>query len=369
MVYPDGPRDAEALLAHPVTGRLYVVSKVVFGGTIYEAPERLGTGSPNRLRALADVTGLVTDGAFFPDGRHLVLRTYTKALVYSFPDLSLLGEIDLPGQRQGEGIAVLDDEALFLSSEGVNAPLLRVDLPDEIRDAMAASGRARAVGVRVGIGVRTGVHIGIREHVADGEQRPAGRGSSAGSRARRDVVAHRHRRDGPHRDHPPSGVAAALTAPAAWPPCHACVVRPRTTRAGPDAAQARDSSTSTSTASGSDPTTCSAARTWSSRPRGGRVDLPAPARAPPGRGHGRRRAGGSTSTTRPGDRRATTPSSSASSTSARRCSKARERVAVDLGTEGHDPRARLRRGRPAARPRATSGSATTSTPTRTTASA
>ena len=77
---------------------------------MYEAPERLGTGSPNRLRALADVTGLVTDGAFFPDGRHLVLRTYTKALVYSFPDLSLLGEIDLPGQRQGEGIAVLDDE-------------------------------------------------------------------------------------------------------------------------------------------------------------------------------------------------------------------------------------------------------------------
>lgn len=136
--YPDGPRDAEALLAHPVTGRLYVVSKVVFGGTMYEAPERLQTGSPNRLRAMADVTGLVTDGAFFPDGRHVVLRTYTKALVYSFPDLTLLGEIDLPGQRQGEGIAVRDDESLFLSSEGVNAPLLRVEVPDEIRDAMAA---------------------------------------------------------------------------------------------------------------------------------------------------------------------------------------------------------------------------------------
>ena len=86
LVYPDGPRDAEALLAHPVTGRLYVVSKVVFGGAVYEAPERLEAGGPNRLRALADVTGLVTDGAFFPDGRHLVLRTYTKALVYSFPD-------------------------------------------------------------------------------------------------------------------------------------------------------------------------------------------------------------------------------------------------------------------------------------------
>jgi hypothetical protein len=138
LTYPDGPHDAEALLAHPVTGRLYIVSKVVFGGKVYEAPERLAAGSDNRLRAMADVTGLVTDGAFFPDGRHLVLRTYTKALVYSFPDLSLVGEIDLPGQRQGEGIAVLDDESLFLSSEGVNAPLLRVDVPDEIREAMAA---------------------------------------------------------------------------------------------------------------------------------------------------------------------------------------------------------------------------------------
>ena len=138
LVYPDGPRDAEALLAHPVTGRLYVVSKVVFGGTVYEAPERLDPGSPNRLRAMADVSGLVTDGAFFPDGRHLVLRTYTKALVYTFPDLALVGEVDLPGQRQGEGVAVLDAESLYLSSEGVNAPLLRVDLPDEIRDAMEA---------------------------------------------------------------------------------------------------------------------------------------------------------------------------------------------------------------------------------------
>ena len=137
LVYPDGPRDAEALLVHPTTGRLYVVSKVVFGGTVYEAPERLDPAQPNRLRPLGDVVGLVTDGAFFPDGRHLVLRTYTKALVYSFPDLALVGEVDLPGQRQGEGIAVLDDESLYLSSEGSGAALLRIELPDRVRAAMA----------------------------------------------------------------------------------------------------------------------------------------------------------------------------------------------------------------------------------------
>ena len=103
MVYPDGLRDAEALLAHPVTGRLYVVSKVVFGGTIYEAPERLGTGSPNRLRALADVTGLVTDGAFFPDGRNLVLRTYTKALVYGSPTCRCSARSTCPASARARG--------------------------------------------------------------------------------------------------------------------------------------------------------------------------------------------------------------------------------------------------------------------------
>ena len=112
LVYPDGPRDAEALLAHPTTGRLYVVSKVVFGGKLFEAPERLDPAPDNRLRPLADVTGLVTDGAFFPDGRHLVLRTYTRALVYTFPDLALVGELRLPGQRQGEGLAVAGRTAL-----------------------------------------------------------------------------------------------------------------------------------------------------------------------------------------------------------------------------------------------------------------
>ena len=41
LVYPDGPHDAEALLAHPRTGRLFVVTKGVLGGTVYAAPSAL----------------------------------------------------------------------------------------------------------------------------------------------------------------------------------------------------------------------------------------------------------------------------------------------------------------------------------------
>ncbi len=87
LVYPDGARDAEALLVHPVTGRLYVVTKGVFAGELYAAPPELADRAPNTLGLIGATTGIVTDGAFFPDGEHLILRTYTNAVVYSFPAL------------------------------------------------------------------------------------------------------------------------------------------------------------------------------------------------------------------------------------------------------------------------------------------
>ena len=49
---------------------------------------------------------IATDGAFFPDGRHLVVRDYGRAVVYAFPVLEAVAEVDLPEQQQGEGIAV-----------------------------------------------------------------------------------------------------------------------------------------------------------------------------------------------------------------------------------------------------------------------
>ena len=137
LVYPDGAHDAEALLAHQQTGRLYIVSKVVFGGIIYAAPRRLDPEQPNRLTEVGRVGGIVTDGTFLPDGRHLVLRTYDRAVFYSFPDLEVVAEMPLPKQRQGEGIAVDADGELYISSEGVRAPLLKLAPPDEVLEILA----------------------------------------------------------------------------------------------------------------------------------------------------------------------------------------------------------------------------------------
>lgn len=130
--YPDGGSDAEALLAHPVTGRLYVATKGVLGGRLYAAPTGPGGAGPHRLRPLGAVMPLVTDGAFFPDGRHLVLRDYTRAIVLSFPALEPVGELSLPDTRQGEGIAVAPDGRVLVSSEGLRAPVHEVRLPADV---------------------------------------------------------------------------------------------------------------------------------------------------------------------------------------------------------------------------------------------
>lgn len=132
LAYADGPHDAEALLVHPTTGRLYVVSKE-FIGRIYAAPEQLDAEGINELTPVEEVLGIVTDGAFWPDGEHLVLRSYTQAAVYTWPELDRIALLDLPPQQQGEGIAVTEDGEVLLSSEGQEAEVLRVDLPPEVR--------------------------------------------------------------------------------------------------------------------------------------------------------------------------------------------------------------------------------------------
>jgi hypothetical protein len=139
LTYPDGPADAEALLSNPVTGRLYVVSKVAFGGTVFEAPSSLSTSASNRLRPIGDAPGLVTDGSFFPDGKHLILRNYGVATVFTFPGLEEVGSFELPAQQQGEGIAVAPDGRVYASSEGVRSPLLRIALPEDVRRVVTPS--------------------------------------------------------------------------------------------------------------------------------------------------------------------------------------------------------------------------------------
>jgi len=137
LSYPDGATDAETLLRDPASGRLYVATKSVFGGVLYAVPEHLDAGGTNRLEQVGRVLPVATDGSFFPDGRHVVVRNYTTAVVYAWPSLQPIGSVALPRQSQGEGISVAADGKVYLSSEGPRAPVLEVILPPRIAAAVA----------------------------------------------------------------------------------------------------------------------------------------------------------------------------------------------------------------------------------------
>ena len=139
LEYQGGARDAETLLVHPRTGRLYVVSKGLFAGRVFAAPEMLRTDRPNLLRPIGRGVGaLVTDGVFFPDGRHALLRSYLNATVYDSQQWRSSSSMALPDQPQGEGIALrASGERVLVSTEGRRTKVFSAALPTEVLDAVA----------------------------------------------------------------------------------------------------------------------------------------------------------------------------------------------------------------------------------------
>jgi hypothetical protein len=152
--YPDGPRDAETLLADPARGRMFVVSKGLFGSGVYavpadawdgRAPARPEVRSATLVRVGTVPLSFVTDGTVAPNGI-VLLRTYGElAVLDPLPldagtrFLTPRTTLGLPGQRQGEGLALAPDgRSVLLSSEGPGQPVLRCPLPDGVRAALSA---------------------------------------------------------------------------------------------------------------------------------------------------------------------------------------------------------------------------------------
>lgn len=129
--YADGPRNAEALMVHPVTGRVYIASKNERTGGLYEGPERLSADGTNVFRRIADVPW-VTDGAFSPDGGRLTLRGYFFARTYPWKDGRPQGPgeaVAAPWQGQAESVTYsADGSALMFGSEGTNSRVIAVPL-------------------------------------------------------------------------------------------------------------------------------------------------------------------------------------------------------------------------------------------------
>jgi hypothetical protein len=136
--YPDGPRDAEALIVLP-DGSLFVVTKGELGAVaLYRVPEAFRNGATAQLERIATLMepeggragrvarrNRITGASASSDGRWVVLRTLYNLTFYNAADFKT-GNIreafryDVSGIRepQGEGVAFGEDGAVWLASEG-----------------------------------------------------------------------------------------------------------------------------------------------------------------------------------------------------------------------------------------------------------
>jgi hypothetical protein len=143
LKYPDGKHDAEALLVHPTSGNIYIVTKVLIANpAVYEAAPPFTAGKLVTLRRIGEVRvpslfgGVITGGGVSPDGRRVALCDYFQGYELVLPEGSRdfndiwkqrMTGFDLGKRKQGESIAYRPDgKALLATSEGKRSPLIQV---------------------------------------------------------------------------------------------------------------------------------------------------------------------------------------------------------------------------------------------------
>jgi hypothetical protein len=146
LKYPDGAKDAEALMIDPRTGEIYVIQKSLSGGAvgIYRAPADLAEGSTTVMTRVGTLTlpaGLanaVTAGDISADGNSIAVRTYGAVHLWSrAADQTVVATLaaaecrgPVPAEGQGESVAFRPDgRAYYTVSEGGSAALHRFDAP------------------------------------------------------------------------------------------------------------------------------------------------------------------------------------------------------------------------------------------------
>jgi len=153
LTYPDGPRDAEALVVDR-EGTPYIITKDVLGSSrVYRPAQPLTSPGPTPLEKVATISllptrtpggpvgmagsVLITGAALSSDGSVVAVRTYTDAYLYPVTEGDIVAafsrepvRVPLPHERQGEAIAFTPDGTLLSASERRGEPLRAV--PDAV---------------------------------------------------------------------------------------------------------------------------------------------------------------------------------------------------------------------------------------------
>ncbi|MFF0030540.1 WD40 repeat domain-containing protein [Streptomyces avermitilis] len=130
--YADGARNAESLMVHPKTGRVYIVDKKEDGGHLYEGPAQLSATGTNVFEPLAAVDLWATDAAFSPDGKQLAVRGYFGGIAYMWNGgkIKRQGQLNVPLQRQGESVTyTADGSELMYGTEGADSAVKPESVP------------------------------------------------------------------------------------------------------------------------------------------------------------------------------------------------------------------------------------------------
>ncbi|MFC5220863.1 WD40 repeat domain-containing protein [Streptomyces coerulescens] len=140
--YTDGTRDAESMVVHPKTGRVYIIDKHEDGGHLYEGPAELSPSGTNVFKPTVPVDMWATDAAFSPDGRTLAVRGYLGGIAYDWNDgkLKRLERISVP-LGQGESASYSPDGTrLMLGMEGAGSTVVAEDAPGAAGSSDSATG-------------------------------------------------------------------------------------------------------------------------------------------------------------------------------------------------------------------------------------
>ena len=148
--YPDGSHNAESLLFHPLTRRLYIMTKSEDGrSALYAFPQPLQANVSMVLEKVVDLTFpalirvgkrphdncMATGASFAPDGSRMVVATYSSLYEWMLPpDKSLSAALQRPPVRiepellrQMEAVCYGSDcRTLWITSEHLPTPLLSV---------------------------------------------------------------------------------------------------------------------------------------------------------------------------------------------------------------------------------------------------
>ena len=142
LAYPDEPHNAETLMAD-LTGKLLIVTKSLGQTFVYTTPESFKAGGKQKLEKLGELTmpegfrsAMTTGGDISPDGKHLVVMTYTQMHEWTLPGWFKDGGAqwrqiiktkprtwDLPKAKQMEAVCYGLDNKLYSTSEQLPTPL------------------------------------------------------------------------------------------------------------------------------------------------------------------------------------------------------------------------------------------------------